>query len=93
MYIVMRCEDTRNDGYLTESKTSIIGVRNDESEAIDLFNRATKLTHPNDKPIRGKYTLKGDTERVYGDIELEDRFWIEYRSSEDYDEREFFCSI
>ena len=90
MYIVMLSEDTRNDGYLTESKTSIIAIRNDESEAIELLDKATKLKHPDDKPIRGRYNTNGDIERVYGDIELEDRYWIENRSAHDFDEYCFF---
>lgn len=79
IYIVMRREGTRTDGYYYESVVTIIGLRDDPAEASELLKAAAICFHKDEKPCRGTYDKYGDTEIVYGDLELEDEFWIEKR--------------
>lgn len=77
IYLVMRDEGLRSDGYYYESHTSIIGARENEKEAVELLACATTTFHANEKPVHGKYGEYGDTERGYrmaGD--LYDVFWV-----------------
>lgn len=89
MYIVMRCKEIMYHGDY-ECKTSIIGIRNDEEEAVDLLKRAAELKHEGEKPISGRFNSKGTIEVNYGDLVLNDKFWIENRNIKDFDEYSFF---
>ena len=92
MYIVMRCEEVVYHGDY-RCKTSIIGIRNDEEEAIDLLKKASELKHEGEKPISGRFNSKGTIEVEYGDKVIMDKFWIENRYIHDFDEYCFFHSF
>ena len=89
MYIVMRCEEEMYHGNY-QNKTTIIGIRNDDEEAIDLLKKASEVKHEGEKPISGRFNSKGTIEVTYGDTLITDKFWIENRSIHDYDEYCFF---
>ena len=92
MYIVMRCEeDMYHSDY--QCKTSIIGIRNVEEEAIDLLKKASELKHEGEKPISGRFNSKGTIGIEYGDTLITDKFWIENRNIHDFDEYCFFHPI
>lgn len=92
MYIVMRREEIMYHGNY-QQKTSIIGVRNVEEEAIDLLKRASEFKHEGEKPISGRFNSKGTIEVEYGDDAITDKFWIENRSISDFDEYCFFHAV
>lgn len=89
MYIVMRCEEVMCCGNY-QCKTSIVGVRNDESEAVELLEKASKFRHEGEKPVSGRFNSKGTIEVEYGDTVMTDKYWIEDRHINDYDEYCFF---
>lgn len=78
VYVVMRENGIRSDGYYYESDTHIIGGREKKEDAIDLLQQAAKMLHPNEKPIRGTFDQYGNTQLVFdnGADDLEDKFWI-----------------
>lgn len=77
IFIVMRDEGLRSDGYYYESKTTILGVRETEEEAVELLKQITEKLHPGEKPIAGEYNRIGDTKRQYDyGVELYDIFWV-----------------
>lgn len=92
MYIVMRCEEVMCRGNY-KSKASIIGIRSIEESAIELLDAASKFIHGDEKPIEGRFNSKGNIEVKYGDVLITDRFWIENRSINDFDEYCFFHPI
>lgn len=78
VYIIMRQEGIRSDGYYYESETTIIGIRNTPAEAALLLQAAAICYHDDEKPSYGEYNEYGDTRIVYHIVEdLEDCFWIE----------------
>lgn len=87
VYIVMREEGIRSDGYYYESDTKIIGGRETPEEAAKLLHEAVLRAHPNEQPSSGRYNQYGDTSMTfdYGVDDLQDRFWIQelYLSSAD----------
>lgn len=89
MYIVMRCEEAMCHGDY-QCKTSIIGIRSIEESAIELLDAASKFKHGDEKPIEGRFNSKGTIEVTYGDTLITDKFWIENRSINDFDEYCFF---
>ena len=84
VYIVMRDEGIRTDGHYYESKTLILGVRETAKEASELLDYFAKSIYPNESPVRGSFNKNGNTELVYGDFELEDRFWIQAESTKEH---------
>lgn len=92
MYIVMRCEEVIYHGEY-QAKTSIIGIRNVEEEAIDLLKKASEFKHEGEKAISGRFNSKGTIEVEYGDDVITDKFWIENRNIHDFDEYCFFHPI
>ena len=62
MYIVMRCEEEMYHGNY-QNKTTIIGIRNDDEEAIDLLKKASEVKHEGEKPISGRFNSKGRKRR------------------------------
>lgn len=77
VWIVMRDEGVRSDGYYYESDTSIIGIRETKKDALNLLNEIRNKLHPdeepeltvcpNDVPTRFEYHICDD---------LYDVFWI-----------------
>lgn len=84
VYIVMREKGIRSDGYYDETRTTIIGVRDDPKKAAELLKTAVHKYHPDpeDKPIEGAWDQYGDTLLVYPLSDQYDRFWIEVMMDE-----------
>lgn len=80
LYVVLRDEGIRSDGYYYESDTTVLGVFNNHKKASEALVAAADNFHPNEKPVLGSYNIDTleTTRREYElNSELNDIFWIE----------------